>query len=99
MYVNICFSFNNLDPTILWFNIIVIKEFMEKKGRRPSDYPQFAFRLSAEEKERLSKMIDEVTDLYNKQVSAGEYLYRKNDIIIEALEKGLKAMKSNHSKK
>lgn len=72
---------------------------MEKKGRRPSDYPQFAFRLSAEEKEHLSKLIEEVTNLYNKTVVAGEYLYRKNDIIVEALEKGLKAMKSNHTKK
>lgn len=73
--------------------------FMEKKGRRPSDYPQFAFRLSAEEKEHLSKLIEEVTTLYNKSVGPGEYLYRKNDIIVEALEKGLKAMKATHAKK
>ncbi len=68
---------------------------MQKKGRRPSDYPQFAFRLTAETKERLSALVDEVTDIYNKSVSAGEYLYRKNDIIIEALEMGLKQMKKN----
>ena len=72
---------------------------MQKKGRRPSDYPQFAFRLTAETKEHLSSMIDEVTDLYNKSVPPGEYLYRKNDIIIEALEIGLAQMKKNPTKK
>jgi hypothetical protein len=72
---------------------------MEKKVRRPSDYPQFAFRVSAEQKERLIQLVEEVTEMFNKNVSPGEYLYRKNDIIIEALEKGLKIMKTNISKK
>lgn len=72
---------------------------MQKKGRRPSDYPQFAFRLTAETKEQLSSMIDEVTDLYNKNVPPGEYLFRKNDIIIEALEIGLAQMKKSPAKK
>ena len=72
---------------------------MQKKGRRPSDYPQFAFRLTAETKERLAASVDEVTELYNKSVPPGEYLYRKNDIIIEALENGLKIMKASITKK
>ncbi len=72
---------------------------MQKKGRRPSDYPQFAFRLTAETKENLSAAIDEITELYNKSVPAGEYLYRKNDIIIEALEIGLAQMKKNPNKR
>ena len=72
---------------------------MQKKGRRPSDYPQFAFRLTAETKENLSAVIDEVTDLYNKNIPLGEYLYRKNDIIIEALEIGLAQIKKNPNKK
>ncbi len=71
---------------------------MQKKGRRPSDYPQFAFRLTAEAKERLAEMVDEVTELYNKSVTSGEYLFRKNDIIIEALEIGLKQMKKHPTK-
>ncbi len=72
---------------------------MQKQRRKPSDYPQFAFRVTAETKDRLSEMIDEVTELFNKNVAPGEYLYRKNDIIVEALEKGLKAMKATASKK
>ena len=72
---------------------------MRKKSRTSSDYPQFSFRITAELKERLSKMVDEVTDLYNKNVPDGEYLFRKNDIITEALEKGLKLMKTSAGKK
>ena len=72
---------------------------MQKKGRRPSDYPQFAFRLSAEAKEKLSKMIKEVTDLYNETLPPGEYLFRKNEIIIDALTRGLRDMKRNHPEK
>ena len=72
---------------------------MKKKSRTPSDYPQFSFRITAELKERLSTMIDEVTELYNKSVPAGEYLYRKNEIIVEALEIGLKQMQKNPIKK
>ncbi|MEI8347400.1 MAG: hypothetical protein WCG27_08030 [Pseudomonadota bacterium] len=72
---------------------------MHKKSRTSSDYPQFSFRITAELKERLSKLVDEVTDLYNKNVPAGEYLYRKNEIITEALEKGLKLLKTSAGRK
>ena len=72
---------------------------MRKKGKKPSDYPQFAFRISSELKEKLNIMVEEVTDLYNKQLEDGEYLYRKNDIIAEALELGLAQMKKSPTKK
>lgn len=72
---------------------------MAKKVRTSSDYPQFSFRVTAEIKDRISKSVDDVTDLYNKNVPAGEYLYRKNDIIVEALEIGLAQMKKNPGKK
>jgi len=63
---------------------------MNKKGRQPSDYPQFAFRLSLDAKKVLAKLISETTDLTNSKLKSGEYMFRKNDIIIEALERGLK---------
>ncbi len=72
---------------------------MRKKGKKPSDYPQFAFRISSELKEKLNTMVEEVTDLYNKHLEDGEYLYRKNDIIAEALEIGLVEMKKGPAKK
>lgn len=71
---------------------------MAKKVRTSSDYPQFSFRVTADAKERISIAVDEVTELYNKNVPLGEYLYRKNDIIIEALEIGLAQMKKNPNK-
>ena len=71
---------------------------MRKKGKKPSDYPQFAFRISSELKEKLNSIVGEVTDLYNKQLEDGEYLYRKNDIIAEALEIGLAEMKKSPTK-
>ena len=72
---------------------------MQKTRRKPSDYPQFAFRTTDEFKQRISDLVEEVTELYNKQIPEGEYLYRKNDIIAEALEMGLMQMKKNPNKK
>lgn len=67
---------------------------MRKNGRKPSDYPQFSFRITAERKDRLNLLVTEVTELYNKQVKDGEYLYRKNDIIARALEQGLTQLRN-----
>lgn len=71
---------------------------MRKKGKKPSDYPQFAFRISDEVKDKLNILVEEVTDLYNRHVPEGEYLFRKNDVIAEALECGLKQMKAKYLK-
>jgi hypothetical protein len=72
---------------------------MQKTRRKPSDYPQFAFRTTDEFKERINNLVEEVTELYNKQIPEGEYIYRKNDIIAEALEIGLMQMKKNPAKR
>ena len=72
---------------------------MHKTKRKPSEYPQFAFRVSEELKKELSELIEEVTNLYNTHVKDSEYLYRKNEIIIEALEIGLMQMKKNPAKR
>lgn len=72
---------------------------MQKVRRKPSDYPQFTFRITEELKERLNNLVEEVTNLYNRHVQEGEYVYRKNDIITEALELGLIQMKKNPNKK
>ena len=44
-------------------------------------------------------MIEEIMNLYNKNLEKNEYLFRKNDIITDALERGLKDMKANLPKK
>ncbi len=66
---------------------------MISKRKKPGDYPQFTFRVDAETKDKLSKMVEEVTNLFNKNLNTDEYIYRKNDIIIEALLSGLSSMK------
>jgi hypothetical protein len=66
----------------------------KKKSSSTKDYPLFAFRLSEEAKKRLMTQVNEVTNLLNSKVKEDEYRYRKNDIIVNALEKGLKSLKA-----
>lgn len=72
---------------------------MQKVRRKPSDYPQFTFRITEELKIHLNDLVEDVTNIYNKHVKEGEYIYRKNDIIAEALEIGLMQMKKTPAKK
>lgn len=66
----------------------------KKPAPKVKTYPLFAFRTSLEDKKRLMAMIDEVTNLLNKKVKEDEYRFKKSDIIINALEKGLKTLKA-----
>lgn len=59
----------------------------------PADYPQIAFRLSKESKERVMSLIEDIQDQRNGRRKEGEPFVNKNDIFLEALEKGLKLMK------
>lgn len=64
--------------------------------KTPSDYPQIAFRLSSEEeRELLYKQIDEIQEAYNEKRNESDKMIRRNDVIIEALEKGLKILRKN----
>lgn len=51
--------------------------------------PQLAFKLPEEAKKELMDKITFVTDLYNESLKDGQYRFRKNEIIVEALSKGL----------
>lgn len=64
-----------------------------EKKTQPSDYPIFAFRVSNEEKDVLSVEIENVVKLLNKRVSEDEKVWRKNDVIVEALKRGLAQLK------
>lgn len=70
---------------------------MKKDQKKtPSDYPQIAFRLSSEEeRNHLNSLIDEIQEAYNANRKEGEKMIRRNDVIIEALEKGLKIIRKN----
>ncbi len=64
-----------------------------RKKVRPQDYPQLAFRVSAETKEKLMADVTELAARYNMELKEGDCRYRKNDIIIEALKRGLNLLR------
>ncbi len=59
----------------------------------PSEYPQFAFRVSKAKKKELSDLIETIQSSLNKRRSNDAPFVNKNDVIVEALELGLKALK------
>lgn len=69
-----------------------------EKLKTPEDYEIFSFRTTKEQKDQLNKAIESVTDLYNRKKADDERMYRKNDIIMEALERGLELMKRAKSR-
>ncbi len=68
------------------------------KKKTSSDYPQLAFRISHEKKAILMVLIDEVQGLWNGLLEKDQKPFQKNEIIGEALEKGLKLMKKSKEK-
>jgi hypothetical protein len=60
-----------------------------KPKKNPADYPQMNFRVSQADKERLSELIEKVTDLHNKTRLPHMRVVRKNDIIVDSLFYGL----------
>lgn len=69
-----------------------------EKKTQPSDYPIFAFRVSSEEKDALNVEIERVAEILNKQLSEDEKVWRKNDVIVAALKRGLVQMKKGASR-
>ncbi len=63
------------------------------KKKKPSDYPQFAFRTSKANIERINCLLDEIQERYNRTKSPDDFSWPKGDIIVEALDIGLKAVK------
>lgn len=59
----------------------------------PSEYPQMAFRVSKEDKKRISEKIGKIQAVMNKRRNDGEPFLNKNDIFIMALNEGLKKLK------
>lgn len=68
----------------------------DRKKKKPSDYPQFAFRLTTpEQKEELSKLIEEVHERWNRQMNEDDIKYSKSEIIVKALKEGLSLLKKS----
>lgn len=66
-----------------------------KNKKLPEDYPQFAFRISKADKEKILNQVDEVQRLLNTKRSVGSPFINKNDILKNAIEIGIKYLKKN----
>ena len=64
-----------------------------ERKKDPNSYPLLAFRVSEESKEELVAEIKKVCASYNKALRHGDKKFRMNDIVIEALRRGLRQMK------
>ena len=64
-----------------------------KDRKLSSEYPQFAFRISKKKKDALTTEVEAIQATRNRRRKESEPFINKNDVIIEALELGLKAMK------
>jgi hypothetical protein len=60
--------------------------------KNPADYPQLAFRVTKGNKERLNALIEQVQRELNERRGEDDPFINKNDVIVEALEKGLGRM-------
>lgn len=69
----------------------------EDEKKMPSEYPQFTFRVSKDKKAELSEIIETIQTAKNKNREEGDPFVNKNDVIIEALEVGLKALKKSRT--
>lgn len=59
----------------------------------PSEYPQIAFRLSKDDKDRISDEIEAVQTLLNKRRKEGDPFVNKNDVFMWAIDEGLKTLR------
>lgn len=64
---------------------------MEKRSKKtPSDYGLMAFRVTKDKQAELEKRIDKLKGSLNRKLTDNQRLWRKNEIIVTALERGLK---------
>jgi hypothetical protein len=60
--------------------------------KTPADYDLIAFRVSKEKRVELDKRAEKIVDRINKQRGPDERLCRKNEVLLKALERGLKTL-------
>jgi hypothetical protein len=68
-----------------------------EKKKSPADYPQMAFRVSEEDKQRLADLVDQVHRLANKGAADDDKKTKKNELIAAALFSGLQSLKKKYS--
>jgi hypothetical protein len=73
---------------------------MAKKGIYPyKDYPVLGYRVTKAIYEDLVAHLEAVLNIWNKDVPDHEKPYKKNDIFVKALKRGLSQLESEKKKK
>ncbi|RYZ90436.1 MAG: hypothetical protein EOP04_03935 [Proteobacteria bacterium] len=67
--------------------------------KSPTEYPMFAVRITAEQKEQLHALTDIVRESLNRVNKPNEKLWMKNDVVYEALMLGLPLLKESADRK
>lgn len=72
---------------------------MEPKKRKTSaDFPQFQFRITETDKDEIQSRVDTLVKIINSKLSNDHRPFRKNEIIIEALKRGLSLLEAENKK-
>jgi hypothetical protein len=72
---------------------------MENKRKKTYlDYPHMGFRLSEEDKNEIQERVNRLVDIYNSKQNEEDKLVRKNDVIVDALKRGLSLLEANIKK-
>ncbi len=69
-----------------------IKEKEKRVKKSPNDYPKFAFRIDSESKQEISEWVDSIYYAYQDRKDQRNVAIKRNDIILDALRIGLKAI-------
>lgn len=67
----------------------------KKIPKTPNDYPILGYRVLPNIKESLTAQLDEVLELYNRDLGEDQKPFKKNDIFVKALKQGLNAIARN----
>jgi hypothetical protein len=67
--------------------------------KSPAEYPMFAIRLTAEQKQSLNELVESVRDALNRKKKPNEKLHMKNDVVFEALMLGLPLLRKSAARK
>lgn len=76
-----------------------IKEKEKRVKKSPNDYPKFAFRIDSESKKEISEWVDSIYYAYQDRKDQRNIAIKRNDIILDALRIGLKAIEDKITSK
>ncbi len=69
-----------------------------KETKKPSDYPQYVFRVSKGDKKPLDALLDEVVEMMNTKREPGDSEFTRSSVMARAVFRGLEDLKRKYSK-